>query len=78
VGIILKVISAVYLLLHWAVFIGAFQKIEPSTPYTSDFGAQLLLVAIAVALSIPAIALYAFGQLVDDFRAVRTHLQAAR
>jgi hypothetical protein len=78
VGIVLKIISAVYLVLHWAIFIGVIQMVEPSTASTSRLESQLLFGAVAIALSIPAIALYGFGQMVGDFRAVRSHLEAVQ
>lgn len=45
---------------------------------TSSGGATFLLFLGAVLLSIPAIALYAFGQVVGDVRIMAGHLAAMR
>lgn len=89
-SLILRLISGVYLILVWTVFVAtvaflpgiavdsaiAMQRLTGTFP--SDGLFLLLLFLTAVFLSIPAIALYAFGQVVGDVRAMTDHLGAMR
>jgi hypothetical protein len=82
-AVFLKIVSGVYLLFVWVVFAGAM-----NTPIPPSVGAGLfpiLAFFIAVGLSIPAVALFAFGQVVADVRIMRNnarmqteHLNAMR
>jgi hypothetical protein len=80
----LKVVSGLYLLFVWAAF--AMTLNMPAAFGATNAGSEKLLAfLIAVGLSIPAVALFAFGQVVGDVRAMRNntrrqeeHLQAMR
>jgi hypothetical protein len=82
----LKVVSGVYLAFVWLIFIGAISTPPPLTSSLgSDTAVKLITFMIAVGLSIPAVALFAFGQVVGDVRIMRNnarmqsdHLQAMR
>jgi hypothetical protein len=81
----LKVVSGVYLAFIWLIF---FVMLSTPTPLTASMGsgaANVMSFMIAVGLSIPAVALFAFGQVVGDVRIMRNnarmqsdHLQAMR
>lgn len=75
-AIFLKVVSGLYFLFVWLIaFLILMTPIDQlglsvwHTPAT---------VMIAVTLSLPAAALYAFGTLVGDTRKIRNHLAAMR
>lgn len=73
----LKIVSGFYLLIVWLGF-GVFVSV-PTTGYGMDALAVKVGAFLAViSLSIPAVALYAFGQVVGDIRATRNHLHAMR
>jgi hypothetical protein len=73
-GTFLKVVAAIHLLCVWSLFVfitgNAIQlqllDVLPGLPGLSSF--------IAIALSVPAAVLYAFGQIVDDVRAMRNDM----
>ena len=74
----LKIVSAIYLIVVWLVFAAAISAEVPiqAIAYTALFKPALFTVFVLI--SIPAVALYAFGQLVRDVRAMRDHLGAMR
>jgi hypothetical protein len=75
----LKVISAIYLILLWAfIAIAIAAGADNTLPSAGKAGATLLITVIGVLSSIPAVALYAFGQVVEDIRSARNHLHAMR
>jgi len=69
----LKFISGLYLVIVWLAFAIVAAG---SNGQTQIFGLVALLSAIGA--SIPAAALYAFGQVVEDVRQSRDHLAAMR
>jgi len=80
----LKVVSGVYLIFVWLVFAGVMST-PPPLDSMSPGSTQVLAFMIAVGLSIPAVALFAFGQVVGDVRIMRNnarlqseHLKAMR
>jgi len=83
---ILRVISGLYLIFIWLVCVGAMNA-PPSVTASlgSDTVVKLMTFTIFVGLSIPAVALFAFGQVVADVRTMRNnsrtqteHLDAMR
>jgi hypothetical protein len=67
----LKVVSGVYLAFVWLIF---FVMLGTPTPLTGSMAAgtaNIMAFMIAVGLSIPAVALFAFGQVVGDVRIMR-------
>jgi hypothetical protein len=75
----LKVVSIIYLIVIWLIAV-AFCFGAGSVPDTAPqmkLGLQLISVALATILSIPAAALYAFGQLAADIRRMRDDLTAS-
>jgi hypothetical protein len=84
-AIFLKIVSGVYLAFVWLVF---FLTLSVSTPLNASVGsagANVITFMIAIGLSIPAVALFAFGQVVGDVRIMRNnsrlqseHLSAMR
>ena len=74
-ALFLKVVSALYLIVVWSTFAGTLQI--PIVPSAGPLE-PILLFILAVAFSIPAVALFAFGQVVGDVRATRNHLAAMR
>lgn len=68
----LKIVSGIYLLFIWAVFA---MMLNMPTPFGSvSPGLEKVLgFLIAIGLSIPAVALFAFGQVVGDVRAMRNN-----
>jgi hypothetical protein len=82
----LKVVSGIYLGFVWFV---AFIAISVPPPVAASMGSGntvvVITILIAVGLSIPAVALFAFGQVVGDVRVIRNnarlqsdHLRAVR
>lgn len=82
----LKIVSGIYLAFVWFV---AFIAISVPPPVAASVGSSNLVTVItvltAVGLSIPAVALFAFGQVVGDVRIMRNnarlqteHLRAMR
>src|ERR1700710_1616725 len=80
----LKVVSGVYLAFVWLVF---FMMLKTPLPVNSSLGSDAPVFAflVAIGLSIPAVALFAFGQVVGDVRVMRNntklqseHLKAMR
>lgn len=67
-AIFLKIVSGVYLALIWLVVFVVLR--EPFPPVLGGL-APFLVVLIAVVLSIPAVVLFAFGQVVGDIRVMR-------
>lgn len=84
-ALFLKIVSGVYLAFVWLAF---FLALSAPTPLNASLGsglANIVAFLIAVGLSIPAVALFAFGQVVGDVRIMRNnarlqseHLQAMR
>jgi hypothetical protein len=84
-AIFLKIVSGVYLAFVWLVF---FMTLSAPTPLNASYGsagANVIVFMIAIGLSIPAVALFAFGQVVGDVRVMRNnarlqsyHLKAMR
>jgi hypothetical protein len=83
---VLRVVSAIYLVFVWLVFVGALNAPSSITASVgSDSTVKLMVFTICVGLSIPAVALFAFGQVVADVRTMRNnsrlqteHLDAMR
>jgi len=74
----LKIVSGVYLALVWLSFV-LMVMVSGATTGASVGGPtvfNLLAFIACITLSIPAVALYAFGQVVGDVRAMRRHLRA--
>jgi hypothetical protein len=82
----LKIVSGIYLAFVWFV---AFIAISVPPPVAASIGSgnavAVITILIAVGLSIPAVALFAFGQVVGDVRVIRNnarlqsdHLRAVR
>ncbi|PZA11663.1 hypothetical protein DNX69_12500 [Rhodopseudomonas palustris] len=70
-AIFLKIVSGAYLILVWlSFFIGLQSPLERELQMPTG-SATIVLFLIAVLLSIPGVALFAFGQLVGDVRAIR-------
>lgn len=85
----LKIVSGVYLAFVWLAFFLALSAPQLPSSYgplgSGNAGVHVLMFLIAVGLSIPAVALFAFGQVVGDVRITRNyartqaeHLQAMR
>ncbi len=75
----LKVISAIYLIIVW-LFV-AVAAMLPSIGGAAGIAHGLsfiLAILSGIVLSIPAAALYAFAQVVEDVRSTRNHLAAMR
>lgn len=70
----LKIVSGIYLAFVWLV---AFLAISVPPPVAASVGSSNLVAVItilsAVGLSIPAVALFAFGQVVGDVRIMRNN-----
>jgi hypothetical protein len=71
----LKVVSGVYLVFVWLAFFIAVSTPTPLNASLGSNGAHVLTFMIAVGLSIPAVALFAFGQVVGDIRIIRNQAQ---
>jgi hypothetical protein len=75
-ALFLKIVSGLYLALVWFAFATVVKNLPPSPMFG---GAEHVLgFLICVALSIPAVALFAFGQVVGDVRAIRKDIHAMR
>lgn len=74
---LLRIISAIYLIFIWVAFFGAM-NVSPSMTASvgSDTVVKLMTFTIFVGLSIPAVALFAFGQVVADVRTMRNNSRA--
>ncbi|OPF92339.1 hypothetical protein I8G32_04409 [Rhodopseudomonas palustris] len=70
-AVFLKIVSGAYLILVWLSFFIGLQAPLSRELQMAPGGATILLFLIAVLLSIPGVALFAFGQLVGDVRAIR-------
>lgn len=89
-ALVLRLISGIYLVLVWTIFVMVVlfmpgTSIETDQTLFRTFGVipthgmvVFLSFLITVGISIPAIALYAFGQVVGDVRAMTDHLGAMR
>lgn len=72
-AVFLKIVSGVYLIFVWLAFA---ILIGTPPPAAVGMGAGLMPVMafmVAVGLSIPAVALFAFGQVVGDVRSMRNN-----
>jgi len=67
----LKIVSGVYLVFVWLVF--AMMLKTPVAASSLGGAEPVFAFLIAVALSIPAVALFAFGQVVGDVRIIRNN-----
>jgi hypothetical protein len=74
-SVFLKIVSGAYLLLVWLGFVVALQAPMPRELQMGG-GSPIIFFLVATLLSIPGVALFAFGQLVGDVRAIRNNLQA--
>jgi hypothetical protein len=79
----LKIVSGIYLVFVWLVFFITLSTPTHLNASLGASGAQVMTFMIAIGLSIPAVALFAFGQVVGDVRIMRNnarmqsdHLQA--
>lgn len=82
-AIFLKAFSGVYLLIVWVVFFIAVNRPPPSKEAANLFGYTpegliFYTFVLCLFLSVPAVIMYAFGQVVGDVRAMRGHLRAMR
>ena len=66
----LKIFSGLYLVLVWFAFVLAILAAHARTPAEG-----LAAVLVAVSLSIPSAALFAFAQILEDARSVRNNLR---
>lgn len=73
-SVFLKVVAGLYLLVIWLVLAVPF----PPDNIVGATGARAIIILIAVTLSLPAVVIYAFGQVVSDVRQMREHLKAMR
>lgn len=71
----LKIVSGVYLVFVWLTFVMMVKTPIAGAPALSGFESALAFL-IAVALSIPAVALFAFGQILGDVRTTRDNSRA--
>jgi hypothetical protein len=71
-AVFLKIVSGIYLVFIWLVF-GIALSTPAASALTPGPAPQLLAFVIAIGLSIPAVALFAFGQVVGDVRIMRNH-----
>jgi hypothetical protein len=67
-AIFLKIVSGVYLTFVWLVF---FITMNAPLPPVLGLGGPIIVFLFTVLLSIPAVALFAFGQIVGDIRVMR-------
>ena len=78
----LKIVSGIYLAFVWlvfALFTGAFRSLGVLTALDSSSPqVTVLSFLIAVVLSIPAVALFAFGQIFGDVRIIRNNARLQR
>jgi hypothetical protein len=85
-AVFLKIVSGVYLAFVWLL---AFVFVSVPPPVAASIGSgglvAVMVILIGVGLSIPAVALFAFGQVVGDVRVIRNnarlqsdHLRAMR
>lgn len=74
-AIFLKIVSGVYLVLVWLTFVMMVKTPVAGMPALGGFESVLAFL-IAVVLSIPAVALFAFGQIVGDVRTIRNNSRA--
>jgi hypothetical protein len=79
-ALFLKFISGLYLILVWTLFFVVFFFGPDVAAIPNRYGhvaeTTPIFFIICAVLSIPAVALYAFGQIVGDIRASRLHLEA--
>jgi ABC-type proline/glycine betaine transport system permease subunit len=84
-AVFLKLVSALYLIFVWAVFAVAVSKPFPLASSVGNETTNVITLFIAIGLSIPAVALFGFAQIVGDVRMIRNqarmqseHLRAMR
>jgi ABC-type proline/glycine betaine transport system permease subunit len=75
-AIFLKIVSGIYLLFVWLVFAITIARPTPLDVSVGKDAANVLTFLIAIVLSIPAVALFAFGQIVGDIRVIRNNARA--
>lgn len=70
----LKIVSTIYLVVLWLPFALTVTGVRMDVAGTKIDGAVLVLAFIVcLALTIPAVALFAFAQIVEDVRALRRY-----
>lgn len=84
----LKIVSGVYLAFIWLAFFLMVSMPSPLATISAPLGpngSSIIAFIIAIGLSIPAVAMFAFGQVVGDVRIMRNnarmqsdHLRAMR
>ncbi|WP_108522748.1 hypothetical protein [Bradyrhizobium algeriense] len=72
-AIFLKIVSGVYLAFVWLVLFLTLSVPTPLNVSVASAGASVIVFMIAIGLSIPAVALFAFGQVVGDVRIMRNN-----
>jgi hypothetical protein len=73
----LKFVSGVYLLIVWLCV--GIAVLAPVAPMTQDQGLiKVAAILAGIVLTVPAAALFAFAQLVEDTRFIRIHLASIR
>ncbi len=75
-ALFLKIVSGIYFALIW--LFAAFALAMPTSELGLSIWHKPAIVIVAATLTLPAAALYAFGQVVGDVRKVRQHLAAMR
>src|SRR5262245_17023653 len=70
----LKIVSVIYLIVVWISFAVAV-GIAGKPPMSAAPFMNILAFLIAVSLSIPAAVLFAFAQVVEDVRSMRTNIR---
>jgi hypothetical protein len=71
-GTLIQLVSGIYLIVVWTIFAIAVSELPPSMVGTAQ---DAVLLLIAIGLSIPALILFGFAQLLGDNRAVRSNIR---
>jgi hypothetical protein len=74
-GTFLQLVSGIYLIVVWTIFAIAVSELPPSMVGTAQDAIDAVLLLIAIGLSIPALILFGFAQLLVDNRAVRSNIR---
>jgi hypothetical protein len=77
-GVVLKIVATIYLAIIWGTVVRVFYIPYVPNIYFTELGLQIFLIVFAISSSVPAAALFGFGQVVGDVRAMRGHLKAMR
>ncbi len=70
-ALFLKLVSGVYLALIWLLFFGIVAARVPSDSLPFGTLRPIIYFLSAIGLSIPAVVMFAFGQIVGDVRVMR-------